>query len=424
MTDPFMDLHRPVDPVDPDPRFAARLRARLERALALPEGVEMPRTVVPPEPVAPTDAGADPTGVTPYLAVGDARAALAWYAGVWGARPRGEPVVMADGRIGHAELSLAGGVLMLADEYPDLGVRAPAAGTGSAVTLHLAVADVDSHADRAVDAGARLERPPADHPYGRNAVVIDPFGHRWLLAGASRPVAPPGPGPTAVAYASLWLPDIGAAAAFYAAVLGWRYAVDGDHRGRRVEGVSPALGLWGGQEQRTTLLCFAVDDLRSALARIRAAGGRAGEPRSEPYGVVADCADDQGLAFSLVEADHVPPGGGQRPAAPGELAYVTIGVIDSARARTFFSAVLGWRFSPGRVEDGWDIEGVSPHAGMHGGNPDSVVKPMFAVDDIATAVGRVRAAGGTATDPEPMPYGITADCTDDQGFAFFLGQLA
>jgi len=32
-------------------------------------------------------------------------------------------------------------------------------------------------------------------------------------------------------------------------------------------------------------------------------------------------------------------------------------------------------------------------------------------------------AGGTATDPEQMPYGITSDCVDDQGFSFYLGQL-
>ena len=48
---------------------------------------------------------------------------------------------------------------------------------------------------------------------------------------------------------------------------------------------------------------------------------------------------------------------------------------------------------------------------------------MFAVDDIAAAVERVRAAGGTATDPERQPYGTTSDCTDDQGLRFYLGEL-
>jgi predicted enzyme related to lactoylglutathione lyase len=73
--------------------------------------------------------------------------------------------------------------------------------------------------------------------------------------------------------------------------------------------------------------------------------------------------------------------------------------------------------------DGWNVDGVAPMAGMHGGAERPVIVPMFAVDDIESAVARVRVAGGTATDPEQMPYGITADCTDDQGFSFYLGQL-
>ena len=50
---------------------------------------------------------------------------------------------MPDGRIGHAELALAGGQLYLADEYPDIGVVAPTPGA-AAVSLVLAVADVDA----------------------------------------------------------------------------------------------------------------------------------------------------------------------------------------------------------------------------------------------------------------------------------------
>lgn len=33
---------------------------------------------------------------------------------------------MPDGRIGHAELGIASGVFYLADEYPELGLKAPA----------------------------------------------------------------------------------------------------------------------------------------------------------------------------------------------------------------------------------------------------------------------------------------------------------
>jgi uncharacterized protein len=49
--------------------------------------------------------------------------------------------------------------------------------------------------------------------------------------------------------------------------------------------------------------------------------------------------------------------------------------------------------------------------------------PMYLVDDIEAAVGRVRAAGGTASDPERQRYGVTSDCVDDQGTRFNLGEL-
>ncbi len=425
MPDPFDALHASIAPVEPDPAFAARLRARLQRALALPEGVDMPRSVpAPHESTAAVPGGgtAGSGGVIPYLAVADARRALAWYADALGARPGGDPIVMPDGRIGHAELELAGGRVMLSDEHPEIGVVAPM-GEGATVTLHLQVGDVDTTVERAVAAGARLDRPPADHPYGRNAVVLDPFGHRWLIAGPV-PVeaAGTGAGHGDVSYASVWVPDVERAATFYAAVLGWRYAPGSAPQGRQVQGVEPPLGLWGGQDHATTFLCFAVDDVAAAVERVREAGGRAEEPRLEPHGRVADCEDDQGMPFALSETAGSPRTGSDGP-RHGSLAYFVVGVADVARARRFFSTVLGWRFTPGRSEGGWDIEGVSPMGGMHGGNDLPVVVPMYAVDDVHAAVARVRAAGGTSTEPERMPYGVTAECTDDQGTAFYLGQL-
>lgn len=124
----------------------------------------------------------EPLGtLSPYLAVLDARRAIAWYVDVLGATGGEAPIVMPDGRIGHAELELNGARLYLADEFPELGVVAPRPGEGAAVTLHAVVADVDGLARRAVAAGAVLDRPPEDGPGGRTAVLRDPFGHRWLL---------------------------------------------------------------------------------------------------------------------------------------------------------------------------------------------------------------------------------------------------
>jgi hypothetical protein len=37
-------------------------------------------------------------------------------------------------------------------------------------------------------------------------------------------------------------------------------------------------------------------------------------------------------------------------------------------------------------------------------------------------VAEVRARGGRATDPEQQSYGLSAECADDQGTHFYLGQ--
>jgi PhnB protein len=120
--------------------------------------------------------------LTPYLAVGDARAAIEWYAHVFGAVVTFDPIEMPDGRIGHVELDIDGATLMMADAHPELQCPAPTIGTGSPVTLHLTVADVDTVTEAARAAGALVDRGPEENPgVGRVAVLRDPFGHRWCL---------------------------------------------------------------------------------------------------------------------------------------------------------------------------------------------------------------------------------------------------
>ena len=120
--------------------------------------------------------------LTPYIAVADARRAIDWYAEAFGAQVTVEPIVMPDGRVGHAELAVGDGTWMMSDEHPELNVEAPAPDRGAAVTLHLVVADVDDLVARAVAGGAVLDRGPEDSPpVGRVAVLRDPFGHRWYL---------------------------------------------------------------------------------------------------------------------------------------------------------------------------------------------------------------------------------------------------
>ncbi|HEU4567229.1 MAG TPA: VOC family protein [Marmoricola sp.] len=119
--------------------------------------------------------------LTPYLAVADCRAAMSWYADVLGATVTYEPIVMADGRVGHVEMSIDGAVFFMADAHPEIRATAPT-GEGSPVTLHLTVTDVDALTRAAADAGATVDRGPEDSPpVGRVAVFRDPFGHRWFL---------------------------------------------------------------------------------------------------------------------------------------------------------------------------------------------------------------------------------------------------
>jgi predicted enzyme related to lactoylglutathione lyase len=421
MSDPLDVLRSPAPPADPDPSFAARLRARLARAFELPEGVTVSDLTLE-EPAAPATRGH--RAATPYLAVAGAAAAIDWYAEAFGARLRGEPYVMPDGRIGHAELDIDGARLMLSDEHPGIGVAAPVPGAGSAVTIHLEVASTDAMVAGAVAAGAVLDRAPADQEYGRIAVLIDPYGHRWMLNGPVAAAAGVRHGD--FGYTSLQVPDVEAAEAFYSSVLGWQVVAGGLPASRQVEGLSLHAGLWGGAPRSTLFCAYAVADVEVAVERIRAAGGTATEPEDRPYGRLSDCTDDQGVAFAVYE----PPGGTAEigPAANGsrhgDLAYVTLEVVDSERARAFYGSVLGWRFEPGRIEDGWQVAGVAPMAGLSGGHERATTVPMYRVDDVDVAVERVRAAGGTATAPERLPYGLTSTCTDDQGTRFYLGQLS
>ena len=186
MTDPLEALREPVTPVDPDPGFAGRLRTRLTREVfaspefASPGGAMSQQTVA----TGAEREQARPPTLTPYIVVSDARRALDWYVEVFGAQRRGELYVNADGTIGHAEVGIGDAVLMFSeasDLWPDVPVRAPDSPATFSHSLHLEVDDVDASTERARRGGASVERAPADQPYGRAAVIVDPFGHRWIL---------------------------------------------------------------------------------------------------------------------------------------------------------------------------------------------------------------------------------------------------
>jgi len=120
--------------------------------------------------------------VTPYLIVDDASAAIDFYSNVFGAKERVR-MPAPEGKIGHAELQLGDSLIMLADEFPDMGNRSPRSVGGSPVTVSVYTEDVDDVHERALKAGAKELRPVENQFYGDRAGQFeDPFGHRWSVA--------------------------------------------------------------------------------------------------------------------------------------------------------------------------------------------------------------------------------------------------
>jgi len=127
-----------------------------------------------------TPGARDMPHVTAYLCVDRAADAIEWYKRAFGARERFR-LPGAGGRLGHAEIAVGQTVLYLSGEWAEQNVLAPTTLKGNSVSFVLAVPDADRSFDRAVDAGAVVERPLKDEPYGRGGWVRDPFGHRWSI---------------------------------------------------------------------------------------------------------------------------------------------------------------------------------------------------------------------------------------------------
>jgi PhnB protein len=117
---------------------------------------------------------------SPRMTFKDVAKAIEFYKNAFGAKETFRFEVGSG--IAHAEILIGDSVVMLAEEWPEGGRYSPETTGNSPVAMTIQVPDVDAFAERAIAAGAKLQRPIADQFYGRrDANLLDPFGYPWSV---------------------------------------------------------------------------------------------------------------------------------------------------------------------------------------------------------------------------------------------------
>ena len=128
--------------------------------------------------------------VTPYLCAKGAAQAIEFYKKAFSATERMR-ITQPDCRVGHAEVQIGDSVIMLSDEFAEMGAHSPQSLGGSPVSIHLYVKDADAMFNQAVAAGAIVKRPIGDQFYGdRVGGIEDPFGHTWWISTHKEDLSP------------------------------------------------------------------------------------------------------------------------------------------------------------------------------------------------------------------------------------------
>jgi uncharacterized glyoxalase superfamily protein PhnB len=128
----------------------------------------------------PADPPSNTPRITPYLLYEDLDGAIEWLGKCFGFAER-HRMPGPDGKVTHAEMSLADGVVMMGHPGPEY--QNPKRLGHVCQLVYVYVDDVDSHYEHARAAGASILSEPEDKPYGdRTYAAEDPEGHRWYFA--------------------------------------------------------------------------------------------------------------------------------------------------------------------------------------------------------------------------------------------------
>ena len=131
-----------------------------------------------------TEAQAQP--INPYLAIKGAAEAIAFYQRAFDAKEVKRMPAQDGKRLMHVEMTINGGTVMLADDFPEHGgPSAPSVDKPASVAIAIQLttpAQVDATFRRAIEAGCKSDMDPQDTFWdARFGMLTDPFGHRWML---------------------------------------------------------------------------------------------------------------------------------------------------------------------------------------------------------------------------------------------------
>jgi uncharacterized glyoxalase superfamily protein PhnB len=121
-------------------------------------------------------------GLISALCYTDPKAAIKWLEAAFGF----ELVMLiedADGNLAHSEMSYAGALIMIGNEWSADHASPASIGGKNTQTVHIQVdSDIDVHCEHARAAGAEILMEPETQFYGdRTYRCRDPEGHIWTL---------------------------------------------------------------------------------------------------------------------------------------------------------------------------------------------------------------------------------------------------